>query len=108
LNGSDPSNATLSATVRNFGSRNEVLSGDVVWYVADGRVFQATQTGAAGANVSFTERTGNGTGIISASALIFSTSTGEGTVLNENGMAIFEGGAKRVVIGNLSSTFNAP
>ena len=77
-----------------------------MWYVVDGRVFQATQTGAAGANVNFTERTS--TGILSASALIFSTTTGEGTVLTENGMAIFEGGVKRVVIGNLSSTFNAP
>jgi hypothetical protein len=94
--------------VRNFGSRNEVLSGDVVWYVADGRVFQATATGAPGANVNFAERTSNGSGILSASALIFSTTAGNGTVLNENGMAIFEGGDKRVVIGNLSSTFNAP
>ena len=94
--------------MRNFGSRNKVYEGDVVWYIIDGRVFQATNTGATGGNASFTERTSSGSGILSASALIFSTSTGEGTVLNENGMAVFEGGVKRIVIGDLSSTFNAP
>ena len=106
LNGATPSNSTLSTQVKNFGSRGIVYSGDVVWYIVDGRVFQATSTSTGTA--TFTERTGNGSGILSASALIFSTSTGEGTVLNENGMAIFDGGTARVIIGDLSSTFTAP
>jgi hypothetical protein len=100
----NPSNSSLSTQVKNFGSRNIVYSGDVVWYIQDGRVFQAITTTSGTA--SFTERTSSG--ILSASALIFSTTTGNGTVLTENGMAVFAGGSKRVVIGKLNSTFTAP
>ena len=99
-----PSNSSLSTQVKNFGNRNIVYSGDVVWYIVDGRVFQATSTSTGTA--TFTERTSSG--ILNASALIFSTTAGNGTVLTENGMAIFAGGVKRVVIGKLNSTFTAP
>ena len=101
-----PSNSSLSTQVKNFGSRNIVYSGDVVWYIVDGRVFQATTTSSGTA--TFTERTSSGSGILSASALIFSTTSGEGTVLTEDGMAIFNNGVARVIIGDLNTTFTAP
>jgi hypothetical protein len=104
LGATTPTNSSLSTQVKNFGNRNIVYSGDVVWYIESGRVFQATTTSSA--NAAFTERTSSG--ILSASALIFSTTTGNGTVLTESGMAVFAGGSKRVVIGKLNSTFTAP
>jgi hypothetical protein len=99
---------SMAAQIVELRGENRVNTNDVYWYVPTGKVFQYSGTPVTntGTNVNFNELTSGG--FLSATSLIFSTTSGNGVVLNGDGMAVFSGGSKRVVVGNLSGTFSAP